>query len=302
MKKIIGLILVALLTFPTVVSAQQQLTRVVLKNNTTLTGVLKEFNPTSHIIISISGIDSRIEMSDVIEVSQVDTNSKDEAVDKGVLSTEGVSAELLMKEEKNYPTSFMLDIAGEQVEMIYIKGGVFSMGYDGKGSLMMKSEPVHPVFVSGFYISRDSLTEGLVDKVYGKKVNEKNLQKPFQTFRWEKVDELVSMIAEVISLPVRLPTEAEWEYVVSQNKYSSLVIFKEGEVDFCYDIWAPYPSEKEIIINPKGPNNGYYHVRRKFGTEKATYCARPRYEQTATGITGSNSFVRIVIPAENTLY
>ena len=176
MKKIFELILVAMLIIPTVATAQQKLTRVVLKNNTALTGVLKEFHPTSHIIISISGIDSRIEMSDIAEVLQIDDSIQEEGSDKDYLSTEGVPPELLEKEEKNYPANFMLNVAGEQIEMVYIKGGVFSMGYDGRGSMRMKSEPVHPVFVSGFYISKDSLTEGLVNKVYGKKAKENNFK------------------------------------------------------------------------------------------------------------------------------
>ena len=275
--------------------AQNKMAQVVLKNKTVITGVLKELNPTSHIIISVSGFDSRIEMSDIESIKSDDNTSPDGQAVSYHDKAYNLPEELVQMEQKDYPSTFNLNCDGEDIEMVLIRGGVFSMGYDGRGSVKMSSEPVHNVFVSSFYISKECLTNAIVKKLQGKEKSGRN-QKKYVTTVWKNANEIASLVAEKSSLPIRLPSEAEWEYAVSNRSYQSLLVFENGERDFCLDCFASYTNVEDLLINPI-ETKGKDHVIRVYGTDPSIYCNRIREVSYSRTEPGSASCIRIVIPA-----
>ena len=284
---------------------QEQKVRVILKNNTIVTGVMKEFNPTSHIVVNVGGLDTKIDMADVAEV-KTESTPMEPSVKQEVqrISDLIVPEELLKLENYPYPEEYVVEYKGQKIGFVLARGAVFSMGYEGHGSMRMDSEPVHEVFVSSFYISRDCLSENIVRLINDKTTKSSN-SKPYETMFWEKANSLIESLSQECKIPMRLPTEAEWEYVVSHDEIANQVYFKEGEINHCFDILAPYPDPgrytkkdyQALSINPQGPDKGRSHVKRTYGTTKDIYCDRSIQDRYVTR--GTNASVRIVIPAKS---
>ena len=299
-------ILIAALMLLGIFCLAQSNTKVVLKNGTTITGKLKEFNPTSHVILSVSGIDSRIEMVDIASLESLDAETiSDEPQDKGkeaILVTleptatlDDVPKEILALENYSFPDTYTINIGDVQMEMVLIPGGLFRMGYDGRGSWKMSSEPIHNVYVNSFYISKSSLTEDDVASIKGKgNRNKKANKKPYTTLNWDSSSKIVSLLSEKTRMKLRLPSEAEWEYIVSNTDLSRKISFNKGEANFCYDYFTEYPNSKNIIVNPLGPDKGQGHVVRFYAEEPEEYCFR-HVQQYST--IGDSAQIRFVICA-----
>ena len=69
MKRLLTLII--LISMATICAAQSKSVKVLLKNGTTITGVLEEMDATSHIVLKVAGISNRIKMSDIDSISEV---------------------------------------------------------------------------------------------------------------------------------------------------------------------------------------------------------------------------------------
>ena len=297
------LILILSLLFMGILCMAQSNTRVVLKNGTTITGKLKEFNPTSHVILSVSGIDSRIEMVDVASLESLDAEKvSDEPQDKwkeAILVTleptptlDDVPKEILALENYSFPDTYTINIGDVQMEMVLIPGGLFRMGYDGRGSWKMSSEPIHNVYVNSFYISKSSLTEDDVASIKGKgNRNKKANKKPYTTLNWDSSSKIVSLLSEKTGMKLRLPSEAEWEYIVSNTGLSRKISFNKGEANFCYDFFSEYPNTKTIVVNPLGPEKGQAHVVRFYSEEAEDYCYRHVQQYTSIGDPAQLRFV-----------
>ena len=290
---ILILILISITAF-----SQEKVTKVVLKNGTTITGTLKELNPLSHLVISVSGFDTRIEMSDVAEVISSSTTAIESRESAADVDRHHVPNDILAIENVALPQTYTLECAGQSIEMVLIKGGRFMMGYDGKGSLNMHSDPVHEVFVSSFYVNKSVITKAQDAAFRGKGTLTKGGEKPYICRAWADVETVVQYIANETSLPVRAITEAEWEYMSSTGMWSSLLNATYGEVDFCYDFFDDYPEFDKLYINPMGPEKGKIHVRREFGPTKDIYCDRIITKDYSTEI-NSGACIRIVIPASH---
>ena len=283
---------------------QEQKVRVVLKNNTIVTGVMKEFNPTSHIVVNVAGFDTKIDMADVAEV-KTDSPSVEPSVNEEYQKVSDliVPDELLKLEDYPYPEEYVVDYKGQQIEFVLVRGGVFQMGYEGRGSMRMYSEPMRDVFVSSFYMSKDCLSENIVRSINDKTTRSAN-SKLYETILWDKANSYVESLSQECKIPLRLPTEAEWEYVVSHKEFANRINFNVAEVNHCYDNWALYPDPEKytkkdyqaLSINPQGPGKGNAHVKRTYGTTKDVYCDRSIKDSRATG--GTKASVRIVIPAK----
>ena len=277
--------------------SQEKKAKVVMKNNASITGVIKEFNPASHIVISVAGFETRIEMSDVLEVKPLDKTDGDVIKGNESVKRYEIPREILEKENKDYPEEYVLEYKDIQIPMVLIRGGVFDMGYNGPGSLKMKSEPIHKVFVSSFYISKRSLTKGMVSVIRGKRTSKSTEEKVYSSSRWSSANSIVELLAKGVSIPLRLPTEAEWEYVVSTAEYQGLLSFEKDEENFCNDYWDSYPKNDQLYINPTGPKDGSAHVSRTFGSSPSIYCSRSKVKDYSTETGGA--CIRIVVPADS---
>lgn len=130
--------------------AQKSLSVVTLKNGTVMKGILKSIVPNESLTIVIAGVETSIAMEDVDRIEEENVMPPVPAA----LNSE----KLVVTDMNDYPDSFELDVCGTKIKMILVKGGVMNMGFDGDGSRDMRSEPVHRVCVSSFYMSNTDAT------------------------------------------------------------------------------------------------------------------------------------------------
>ena len=268
--------------------SQSSNVRVILKDGVTITGMLKELVITDHVTITISGVDSTIPMSQVESIEDVVKNNEVVKNFLNVLSAEKYGI-YEITDQGNYPESFVLELDGQKITMILVRGGVFNMGYDDRHSLSMKSEPVHQVTLSSFYISKEAISRRVTQKLLGLKIkNDKKIDNSFATDKWNDASMLVQAIADATHKPYRMVTEAEWEYA-SLMPFAKQIFGEERYQEWCYDFFDEYESTSQV--NPTGPTNGKKHVTRSFNGRRNIW-DRKMLEQ-------EKAFVRIVINASS---
>jgi len=247
MKKLL-ILMIALL--PIVAYAQEKQSVVTLKNGTELKGVIKAIDPTDALTIVIAGIETKIKMADVAKVEEIANSSVSSDTNEFPKSVLRKGEKIVVTDKADYPESFVLNIGDCEINMILVRGGDMNMGYDGDGSLGMDSEPVHEVGVTSFYMSESYLPYILKKDLFNKKTYTKTAQKYiFET--WNSCNEIVNKIAEVTAVPVRLPTEAEWEYAACSDK-QSLIFGKCHSEEYCSDNYADFYN-CPYTVDPTGP-------------------------------------------------
>lgn len=263
-------------------SGQSKVVHVTLKNGTTLSGYLKEIDPASHLVVDIAGIDTRIEMDKVAAVQ----------AEELAMTPLTVPEDDSFSEELDVPDSFTLRIGETEVEMVLIRGGDFLMGFDGRYSMDYRSEPIHPVRLNSFYVSKSPLTNGQVTDATGKKQLLAAFSGVFTSQSWARANEAATAIAAKSHRPVRLITESEWEYIAASDR-KKLLEWYVGEYDWCHDFYnKEYPSPERRYLNPMGPESGRGHVIRQWDiAENAIYARVDGFRSDALAC------VRIVIPA-----
>ena len=260
MKK---LLLIALLMFVcSQIQAQTKQVKITMKNGVTVKGDLKELNPTSHAIIVIAGIESKIQMGDVESIEELSSSS----IGGNKESIDGIDTkqygDYIITDDSQYPESFTMDIDGQQFTMMLVRGGVFNMGYNGRHSVSMKSEPVHKVTLSSYYVSKECVNRRLaMQLIGGNNTKLDKLDDYYKTKDWGKVNKIVTSIAEKKQKPYRLLTEAEWEYL-SIMPFAISVFTDNIHAEWCSDFFGDYDASPQI--NPTGPSKGKSHVKRAF--------------------------------------
>lgn len=259
--------------------AQEKVSKVVLKNGVSITGRIVELNPVSHIVLNVAGFDTRVEMSDIASIEEV-KNSEPTSFQEGQVSTD----------TKQYEETITLKVGPYSIEMVLVRGATFDMGYDGKGSRSMNSEPVHPVQLSSFYINKYPIAKGVIDYVLEGK--ETHNEKPFSPSFWRIANQAVDALASKTNLPIRLITEAQCEYLATTDSINGKLDIKKNETLFCYDFFSEYRRTTMPQLDPIGPNDGTDHVIRFFNAKgEEIYTRMP-----SSGKLFVNS-LRITLPA-----
>lgn len=256
MKKLLFL-LIALL--PIIASAQTGQSVVILKNGTELKGTIKSIDPTDAVTLVIAGVETKIKMADVAKIEEA--NQVAATVPFTQEPQLGENDKLTVTDTADYPESFDLQVGNSKIKMILVRGGDMNMGYDGPGSRSMDSEPVHKVTLTSYYLSETFVTTAIVQEVTGKAYKGDF----YKESEWKKINNLVQSIAEKSNIPVRLPTEAEWEYAACSPVQNLIFnVCKKPEV--CNDYYDNYKAGYEI--DPIGPTKKYAHVARAYERKK----------------------------------
>ena len=270
-------------------NAQTSNVKVTLKSGVVISGTLKELVVTDHITVNVSGVESIIPMTEVDKIEHIEGKDNVEPKNVSNVLTPEKYGIYEITDQGNYPESFVLELDGQKITMILVRGGVFNMGYDDRHSLSMKSEPVHQVTLSSFYISKEAISRRVTQKLLGLKIkNDKKIDNFFATDKWDDASKLVQAIADATHKPYRMVTEAEWEYA-SLMPFAKQIFGEERYQEWCYDFFDEYESTSQV--NPTGPTNGKKHVTRSFNGRRNIW-DRKMLEQ-------EKAFVRIVINASS---
>lgn len=244
--------------------AQDSQVVVTLKSGVKVIGKIKELIASDHITIIVAGVSSEIPMQDVASIEDnlqnvLGNEEKQTQISKVNTNLEYGKYEIF--DTIQYPDSVIIDIKGEPLTFILIRGGMFNMGYDDRHSRVMKTEPVHQVKLSSYYISKQPINYLIANKIANVKTTAKKSLKPYGTSKWASANDIAIAFAKYTELPFRLVTEAEWEYA-SLMPFSKELFGTDRNFEWCFDFMGDY--EPAQTTNPTGPPRGKEHVFRSY--------------------------------------
>lgn len=185
-------------------------------------------------------------------------------------------------------------------EMIFVKGGTFTMGCTKEqgGDCYDSEKPAHKVTVKDFSIGKYPVTQAQWKAVMGNNPSRFSDCEdcPVERVSWDDAQKYIKKLNQLTGEHFRLPTEAEWEfaarggikskgfkyagsdkldevgwydgnsgsktYPVGKKAPNELGIYDmSGNVwEWCADWYDDYPSDAQT--NPEGPIRGSYRVSR----------------------------------------
>ena len=262
-------------------SSQQQVA-VKLKNGATIKGMIKEFDPLDKIVLLIAGQETTIPMGKVENVEMTQTSvplnttvntgnafNRPNTAEASTASSDNSlgNRKLIVTENEDYPETITVNIGNMPIEMLLVKGGRMNMGFDGDHSLAMKSEPVHEVGITSFYISSKPISHQILSK-FGKIKHDDEGYAIVE--KYKNVETIINAIAKTSGKPYRIPTEAEWEYAACcelQNQiFADVADNKKIAYDWCSDYYDEF-KEGSVELDPTGPISGSDHVVRAFNNK-----------------------------------
>jgi len=255
------IILLLVMLLPLATLGHGKIALVKLKNGTEIKGIIKSIDPMDAMVIEIAGVEATIKMDNVQMIEEMSMASQDSNSSEQELYNE----KLIVTDFEEYPDSIDLAIGNQKIRMILVRGGDYMMGFDGRHSMAMKSEPVHKVMVTSFYISKFYVTSDIV-KNYKKKVGKETF---YQAKNWEDANNIATAISEDNKLPLRLPTEAEWEFAACSSVQNRIFDYC-GSIEYCSDFFGKF-NKWEEKPDPTGPINGKHHVIRAYNQVKGKY-------------------------------
>jgi len=269
MKK--SLITVILLCLCLCASAQQKTVIVKLNSGVKITGVLKDIDPTSGVVLTIAGMDKTISMSDIAEIKEVENSGERKTATENK-PTPTRDNPIIVTDMAKYPETKIVRIGSQDVEFILVRGGTFLMGYDGRNSLSMNSEPIHKVNLSSYYISKECVNNRIAydlgfsaSNEYGYPTSvEKHGNKAYICFNNKTFDQFIEKLKAYS--PVRVCTDAQWEYAMRQPKLGLEYVKRSYEA--CSDLFVKRLSDAEATDPEMTVSEDSRHVVRKYSADE----------------------------------
>jgi serine/threonine-protein kinase len=216
-----------------------------------------------------------------------------------------------MSQAKNENIKIIKLIEDVVIEFVKVPAGEFIIGAPDDASPYRYSDaqPEHKVFLDSFWISKTPITKGQYEVCYPEKDFGDNKDFPVHFVTYSEASVFCTWLKEKTGLPIRLPTEAEWEkaargtdgriypwgdedpksYFLNHQRLHTVGRYPYagspyGVTDICENVGefvADYYDENYYQNspqrNPKGPSEGVWHVIR--GKEMRAYARESEEDQ-----------------------
>ena len=155
-------------------------------------------------------------------------------------------------------------VNGVSFDMMYVKGGTFTMGATSEQGSEADSDekPTHSVTLSSFYICKYEVTQALWKAVMGSNPSSfKGDNLPVETVSWDDCQTFIRKLNALTGKNFRLPTEAEWEFAARGGNNSRG--YKYAGSNNIGDVaWYDNNSgSKTHVVGTKSPNElGIYDM------------------------------------------
>ena len=184
-------------------------------------------------------------------------------------------------------------------EMVYVRGGTFTMGCTSEQDNCDDDEkPSHKVTLSSFNIGKYEVTQSQWEEVMGTNPSDNKgcAECPVEKVSWNDIQEFIRKLQKLTGKRFRLPTEAEWEFAArggtrsqgykyaGSNRLSSVGWYKDNSSKKTHAVGKKDPNELGLYdlsgnvwewcndwlgdydnspsTNPKGPSSGATRVLR----------------------------------------
>ncbi|MDE5544545.1 MAG: formylglycine-generating enzyme family protein [Bacteroidales bacterium] len=171
-------------------------------------------------------------------LASCDKNGKDNDKDKGFTAKEPE-----LKED------YVEEALGVNMEMVYVKGGIFNMGATSEQEEYAQDDekPVRTVMLDGFHIGKFEVTQAQWTAVMGTTLEEKREgyavrgegdNYPMYYVTWDDANEFCKKLSEATGKRYVLPTEAQWEYAARGGVHNTKTLYAGSddieEVAWCF--------------------------------------------------------------------
>lgn len=160
--------------------------------------------------------------------------------------------------------AFCFSIKAQVIEMVSVKGGLFSMGNTITQVVNVEDDelPVHDVFLDDYQIGRYEVTQKEWEEVMGSNPSVfKGEYLPVDNVSWDDIQVFITKLNKKTGKKYRLPTEAEWEYAARGGVNSKNALYA-GHDDISNVAWYNGNSKKTSHqVGTKTPNElGIYDM------------------------------------------
>ncbi len=120
-----------------------------------------------------------------------------------------------------------------EIEMVFVEGGTFTMGFDADETEHAYETPKHDVTLQSYKIGKYEVTQVLWETVMGNNPSTfKGENLPVENVSWHDVQQFIKKLNKLTGKHYRLPTEAEWEFAARGGNMSENYLFIGGnEID-----------------------------------------------------------------------
>ena len=135
------------------------------------------------------------------------------------------------------------------------------MGCTNEQSLCLDNEPLHRVFLDGFYIGMLEINQSQWEKVMGSSIAQQMMKAetnsscgigseyPMYYVNWDEAMKFCRLLSNKTGKSYTLPTEAQWEYVARGGKKADGTKYAGGNI---IDNFAWYVNNSDYTSHPCG--------------------------------------------------
>ena len=155
-------------------------------------------------------------------------------------------------------------VNGVSFDMMYVKGGTFTMGATSEQGSEADSDekPTHSVTLSSFYICKYEVTQALWKAVMGSNPSSfKGDNLPVETVSWDDCQTFIRKLNAMTGKNFRLPTEAEWEFAARGGNNSRGYKYAGSNNIETVAWYDDNSGSKTHVVGTKSPNElGIYDM------------------------------------------